>query len=556
MTGARAHAPQRADTGTGTPAPGAGPDAVEAGQRRLTMAALMIVLLLAALDQTVVSTAMPRIIAELSGLHLYAWVTTLYLLTSTATVPVWGKLGDLKGRRFVLIWGVVIFVAGSWLCGLSGEFGRLPVLGGGMTQLILFRGVQGIGGGALMTSAFAAVGDLYPPRQRGKISGLFGAMFALAGVLGPILGGFFTEHGTVTLYDHRIEGWRWVFYVNLPVALVALGMILKGAPALRRGRGGRIDLPGAALVMSAFAPLLLALSLGGRQLAWTSAPLLGLVALSALSFWGFVVAERRAAEPIVPLDLFANRTFSAANAAAFVMNAAFMGALTFLPLQLQLAMGMSATESGMAMLPLMFSVVLGAALSGLMVTRTGRYKPFMLGGAAVTVVGLLILTTLSPASTMIDVLWRLALVGLGLGPAQSLYSLATQNAVGRDQMGVATSASQFLRQLGGMTGAAAFGAVMTHALALGLAAHGVAAGAGVSIDALQSEALATGLTHGQGAAMGVRLAFQSAMDVLYFAAAGVGLIGLGLVVLIPELPLSGRSSETRTEPGRAAAGGG
>src|SRR3954471_3440214 len=223
-------------------------------ERRLTLAGVMIVFLLSALDQTIVATAMPVIISQLHGLALYSWVTTAYLLSSTVMVPIWGKLGDLHGRKGVLIWGILLFLAGSWLSGLAGEFGDLPLLGGGMVQLILFRAIQGLGGGALFTTAFAIIADLFPPRERGKFAGLFGAVFGVSSAIGPLLGGYFTDHGTVTIFGHLVAGWRWVFYLTLPMGLIALFMVIAKMPKLSHAAKGKIDFLGALLIIGGCVP--------------------------------------------------------------------------------------------------------------------------------------------------------------------------------------------------------------------------------------------------------------------------------------------------------------
>ena len=248
-----------------------------AQEKRLTFYALMIVFLLSALDQTIVSTAMPTIVSELKGLDLYAWVTTSYLLSATVMVPIWGKLGDLYGRKLILIIGIVIFVIGSWLCGISGEFGDMPIIGGGMMQLIVFRGIQGIGGGALFTTAFATIADLFPPRERGKYAGLFGAIFGLASVVGPIVGGYFTDHGSTTIMGMHVAGWRWVFYLNLPLSVIALLMIGWKMPNLGHTGGGKIDYLGAVLVVVSIGALMLALSWGNEK-GWSSPEVLSLFA--------------------------------------------------------------------------------------------------------------------------------------------------------------------------------------------------------------------------------------------------------------------------------------
>lgn len=526
----------------------------ETEARRITVIALIIVLLLGALDQTIVSTAMPRIVAELQGLSLYAWVTTVYLLTSTVMVPIWGKLGDLYGRKIILIWGVSIFILGSALCGLSGEFGRLPILGGGMVQLIVFRGLQGIGGGALFTSAFAVIADLYPPRERGKMSGYFGAVFGLASIIGPVVGGFLTEHGSVHLGRAVIAGWRWVFYVNLPLSALALFMIIAKTPGLKAGRGGRVDVLGAVLVIAAFVPLLLALSWGGHQHAWTSPTILGLLTVTIASLALFTVVELRTPEPLVPLDLFRNKVFSLGNGASFVISMAFFGAITFVPLYLQLGIGVSATQSGMTMLPMMLGMILSSTISGRLVTRIGRYKPMMIFGSVMMIIGILLMTRLGPNAHAASVAWRVFVLGLGLGPAQGLFALAVQNAVPMQRLGVATSSSQFFRQIGSTVGVAIFGAVMTQALAAEMAKAGAGQGGKVSLDQLQALAAAQS-QHGLGAGHVavdplLRLAFSRAIVDLFWVGGAIALIGLAAILMLPELPLRRHGhAEPVAEPG-------
>jgi EmrB/QacA subfamily drug resistance transporter len=501
-------------------------------ERRLTLGALMIVFLLSALDQTVVSTAMPRIIAELNGLALYSWVTTAYLLTSTVMVPIWGKLGDIYGRKPVLLWGIAIFLAGSWLSGLSGEFG--PILGmDGMVQLIVFRALQGIGGGALFTTAFAIIADLYPPRERGKFAGIFGSVFGLASVLGPLIGGYFTDHGTVRVAGHLVAGWRWVFYVNLPLSLLSLFMILVKMPALEHRRFGAVDYLGAALLVAAFVPLLLALSLGGHSFAWSSPQSLGLFAGATVALVLFILAERKVSNPIVPLALFGNRVFTTANLAGFLISMAFLGVVTFLPLYMQLGMGVDATTSGLAILPLMGGLIVSSTAAGQLVSRIGRYKPLMIAGAVLLMLGVWLLSRVSVHTTLPDLCWRMAIVGLGLGPGQSLFGLASQNAVEPRDIGVATSSNQFFRQIGSTIGVALFGALLTHRLA--------SLGQGADLGALQGMALRATSAAGRHAvdpALG--LALTHAITGVFLA--GLLVIGAGLLVIltIPELPLRAR----------------
>ena len=445
--------------------------AVTPGERRATLAALAVVVLLSALDQTIVSTAMPRIIEQLQGLSMYAWVTTAYMLTSTVSVPIYGKLSDQYGRKGILIIGVVLFLAGSALCGLSGEFGALPLLGGGMMQLIVCRAIQGLGAGALMTVSFAIMADLYPPRERGRLFGVFGSVFGIATVVGPFIGGFLTDHGTFTLLGHEIAGWRWVFYVNLPLGLLALFMILYRMPVLRHGAGGRIDYLGAVLVVLTAATLLLGLTLGGTSYPWDSPHILGLFAVGCISLGIFLWIETHATHPILPLHLFRIHSFRIAALASFVMSTAFLGVVMFMPLYMQVVQGINATQSGFALLPLMAGLIASSVICGRLVTRTGRYKPFMIGGGIVLIAGVIALTGIGPDTTHGDLAWRLAITGIGLGPAQTLFSLVIQNSAPPTEIGVATSMGQFSRQMGATVGVAVFGTFLTHGLTDELPKH-------------------------------------------------------------------------------------
>jgi EmrB/QacA subfamily drug resistance transporter len=445
---------------------------VTPAERRLTLTALAVVVLLSALDQTIVATAMPRIIEQLQGMSMYAWVTTAYMLTSTVAVPIYGKLSDMYGRKPILMLGVVLFLVGSGLCGLSGEFGTLPLLGGGMLQLIAFRALQGLGAGALMTVSFAVMADLYPPRERGRLFGVFGSVFGLATVVGPFIGGFLTDHGTLRLLGYEVAGWRWVFYVNLPLGLLALFMIVYRMPALRRPRGGgRVDYPGALLVVLTAAAFLLALTLGGTSYPWDSPHIVGLFAAGAVALALFLWFETHALDPILPLHLFRIRTFRITALAQFVMSMAFLGVVMFMPLYMQVVQGISATQSGFAMLPLMGGMIVSSIVSGRLVTRTGRYKPFMIGGGITLICGVIALTGIGPDTTTRDLAWRLALTGIGLGPAQTLFSLVIQNSAPVSEIGVATGMSQFSRQMGATVGVAIFGTFLIQGLTLELPKH-------------------------------------------------------------------------------------
>jgi EmrB/QacA subfamily drug resistance transporter len=414
---------------------------------------------------------MPRIIEQLQGLSMYAWVTTAYMLTSTVSVPIYGKLSDQYGRKGILILGVVLFLAGSALCGLSGELGPLPLLGDGMMQLILCRAIQGLGAGALMTVSFAIMADLYPPRERGRLFGVFGSVFGIATVVGPFIGGFLTDHATFMLLGHEVAGWRWVFYVNLPLGLLALFMIMYRMPVLRHGAGGRIDYLGAVLVVLTAATTLLGLTLGGTTYPWNSPQILGLFAVGCVSLGIFLWIETHAAHPILPLHLFRVHAFRVTALASFVMSTAFLGVVMFMPLYMQVVQGINATQSGFALLPLMGGLIVSSIVCGRLVTRTGRYKPFMIAGGVVLFVGVIALTGIGPDTTSGDLAWRLALTGVGLGPAQTLFSLVIQNSAPPTEIGVATSMGQFSRQMGATVGVAVFGTFLTHGLTAELPKH-------------------------------------------------------------------------------------
>ena len=511
-------------------------------ERKVTLAGVMIVFLLSALDQTIVSTAMPVIISQLHGLSLYSWVTTSYLLASTVMVPIWGKLGDLYGRKPILLWGIGLFLAGSWLSGLSGEFGDLPVLGGGMVQLIVFRAVQGLGGGALFTTAFAIIADLFPPRERGKFGGLFGAVFGFSSAVGPLLGGYFTDHGTVTILGHVVAGWRWVFYLNLPIGAVALFMVIAKMPKLSHAAKGRIDFAGAALIVAACVPLLLALTLGGQNYPWASAPILGLFALFATATALFVWVEGRVADPILHLELFKNKVFTFANIAGFFSSMSFLSVVAFLPLFMQLGQGVEATTSGLAMMPLTLGLVLGAAVSGRLVTRYGRYKPYLIGGVALVFVGAILIGTMTRDTGRLDIAWRMAVLGLGLGPLQSLFGIAIQNAVPMNRIGVVTSANQFFRQIGSTVGVAVFGTLLTNGLNGRLhaytTAHGLPPMDLAALRSLSAEAQA------QSGAMSLPVEVQAiiANSVTHVVLLSLVVVAISFAatLMIPELPMRER----------------
>ncbi|MFE7382299.1 DHA2 family efflux MFS transporter permease subunit [Streptomyces zhihengii] len=423
------------------PAPG------EGHSRRavlVAIGALLLGMLLAALDQTIVATALPTIVSELGGMDHLSWVVTAYLLASTAATPLWGKLGDQYGRKKLFQAAIVIFLIGSALCGMAQN----------MPQLIGFRALQGLGGGGLMVLSMAIVGDLVPPRERGRYQGLFGAVFGATSVLGPLLGGFFTEH----------LNWRWVFYINLPIGVVALLVIAAVLHIPVRSQRHTIDYLGTFLIASVATCLVLVASLGGTTWAWGSPQIIGLALLGAVLLVAFVAVERRAAEPVLPLKLFRIRTFSLVAVISFIIGFAMFGAMTYLPTFLQVVRDVSPTMSGVHMLPMVFGMLLTSTLSGQLVSRTGRWKVFPIAGTAVTAIGLLLLHLLTENSSD----WQLSLCflvfGAGLGLVMQVLVLVVQNAVSYEDLGVATSGATFFRSIGASFGVAIFGTVFTNRL--------------------------------------------------------------------------------------------
>jgi EmrB/QacA subfamily drug resistance transporter len=440
-----------------------------AGNVFVSIGALLLGLLLAALDQTIVATALPTIVSDLGGLEHLSWVVTAYLLASTAATPLWGKLGDQYGRKRLFQTAIVIFLIGSALCGMAQNMG----------ELIGFRALQGLGGGGLMVLSMAIVGDIVPPRERGRYQGLFGAVFGATSVLGPLLGGVFTEH----------LSWRWVFYVNLPVGIVALAVIATALHIPRRAARHVIDYLGTFLIAAVATCLVLVASLGGTTWAWGSAQIIGLAVLGVLLAVAFVAVERRAAEPVLPLELFGIRTFTLAAVISFIVGFAMFGAMTYLPTFLQVVHGVSPTMSGVHMLPMVFGLLLSSTISGQIVSRTGRWKVFPVVGTAVTAIGLLLLHRLTEFSSTARMSSCFFVFGLGLGLVMQVLILIVQNAVSYEDLGVATSGVTFFRSIGASFGVAIFGTVFAGRLGDKLAAafRGVSLPPGVSATALKSD---------------------------------------------------------------------
>ena len=442
------------------------PHALTRRERVAALTGVLLALLLAALDQTIVATAGPAIQRDLDvSPATYPWITTAYLVASTVMVPIYGKLSDVFGRKPVLLAGVSIFLAGSLLCGLSPNVG----------MLITARAVQGLGAAALFTSAFTVIADLFPASERGKYAGLIGGVMGIASVVGPLVGGVLTD----------TFGWHWVFFVNLPIGAVALWFISQRMPRLATGTAAagdirpRIDWAGVGMLVVGVVPLLIALSLGGGGDGgapggdWTSGPVLALLAIAAVGIAGFLVVERRSADPILDLGLFRSRTVGLGTMAVFLLGAAFLAAVVFLPLFLVNVLGVSATRAGLTMMPLTLGVVTGSIGGGQLVSRTGRYRVLMLLALVVMSVGLAVMAfTLTPRSSQLEVTLKMVIVGLGIGPTFPIYTLIVQNASDPRDLGVVTAALTFSRSLGQVIGVAMLGSLFAATLAASLAVHG------------------------------------------------------------------------------------
>ncbi|MDY7802037.1 MDR family MFS transporter [Burkholderia stagnalis] len=424
------------------------PPAVDAARRDapvgLIVAALLLVMLLSALDQTIVSTALPTIVGELGGLDRLSWVVTAYLLSSTVVLPLYGKLGDLYGRKIVLQAAIVLFLAGSALCGVAQD----------MTQLILLRAVQGLGGGGLMVVTMAAIGDLIPPDTRGRYQGMFGGVYGLATIVGPLLGGFLVEH----------LSWRWIFTINLPLGAVALAVIGIAFKPHTAHVKHRIDYMGAAFLATALTCIVLFTSEGGSLLPWSSPQLWMMLALGVVAVGGFVYEERLAAEPIMPLALFRHRTFVLCSLIGFVVGIALFGSVTFIPLYLQVVKGSTPSQAGMQLLPMMGGMLAMSVVSGRLISRFGKYRVFPIAGTLAGGIAMALLATLTLDTPLHTMYGYMALLGIGLGMVMPVLTLAVQNTVAFRHMGVATSGVTLFRSIGGSLGVAAFGALFSNGL--------------------------------------------------------------------------------------------
>jgi EmrB/QacA subfamily drug resistance transporter len=474
-------------------------------------------MLLASLDGTIVSTAMPTIVGDLGGLDHLAWVFTSYLLASTVSTPIYGKLGDLYGRKRLFQVAIVVFLVGSALCGVAT----------GMGQLIAFRFLQGIGAGGLIVVAQAIIADVVSPRERGRYQGYLGAMFGASSVAGPLLGGFFTDH----------LSWRWVFYVNIPIGIAALIVTSAVLPTRPRDRAVRIDLAGSALLTGAITAFVLVTTWGGNEYAWGSPTIVGLGVAAVVMLGAFLVVEQRVAEPVLPLRLFRDRTFTIATSTMFVVGVAMFATVSFLPLFLQIVGGESATDSGLLLVPLMAGLLGASIVAGQVITRTGRYRLFPIAGMALVALGIFLLSTMGPDVGRLAASTYMFVLGVGFGCVMQVMVLAAQNTAAGSDLGVATSSVNFFRSVGGSIGVAVFGALFTNRLAHELARTAT----GVSADSVRPDTVAE-------LAPGVRAdvvgAFATALTDVFLVVVPVAVVGFVLTLLLREIPLrSGAKTE-------------
>jgi EmrB/QacA subfamily drug resistance transporter len=496
---------------------------------RVILAGLMIAMMLAMLDNMIVSTALPRIVGEFGGLSHFTWVVTAYVLGTTVSTPIWGKLGDLYGRKSIFLLSILIFLAGSALCGMSGS-AMLGGPGDGMMELIAFRAVQGLGAGGLMVGVMAIIGDLVPPRERGRYQGMIAGIMAIAMVAGPLLGGFITDH----------LSWRWAFYVNLPLGGVALIVLATTMHLPKYRTEHRIDWLGAGLMSVGITAIVLLTTWGGNEYAWSSPQILGLAVLALVSIGLLVMVERRAPEPILPLGLFANRNFALVSAIGFLLGFAMFGAINFLPLFQQTVQGASATNSGLLLLPMMFGMLIVSIVVGRVITGTGRYRIFPIVGGVVMTAGMGLLTLLDLHTGKVGLAAYMVVLGAGMGFLMQTSMLIAQNSVAQKDLGAASGAATFFRSIGGSFGISLFGAIFANRLADSAAGPFLSGAEGGAVDPAALQRLAPQLRETVLGGLADSISGVFAWAVFFTVAVPV------LAWFIREVPLRGGQDRSRS----------